>query len=133
MDTVQIDYFTVVIAAVLNMIIGWLWYSKWLFQKQWMQACHTHKQGCRKECGTSLLYGFIVSLVIAYFLAFFEAYLGVTTVTDGMYVAFCIWLGFVATTQIGCVIWSDKPFKLFLLNTACKLVSYLVMGGIIAA
>jgi hypothetical protein len=134
MDTVQIDLLTVVIAAVLNMVIGWLWYSKWLFQKQWMHYCSAkEKDCCKQDNKLTLLYGFIVSLVIAYFLAFFEGYLGVTTVTDGMFVGFCMWLGFVATTQIGCVIWSNKPLKLFLLNTSCKLVSYLVMSGVIGA
>ncbi len=80
-----------------------------------------------------ILYSFIVSLVIAYFLAFFECSLGVTSVTDGMFVGFCIWLGFVATTQIATVIWGKNPFKLFLVDTGGKLLSFLVMSGVIGA
>lgn len=132
MDNVQIDLLTVVVAAALNMVIGFLWYSKWLFGPAWSKMCqHSKKDHCMNK--TCLLYTAVVSLVIAYFLAFFESYLGITTVTDGMFVGFCIWLGFVATTQVSSVIWCKKPLKLFVLNTGCKLLSYLVMSGVIGA
>jgi hypothetical protein len=130
MGQIQIDLLTIVIAAILNMIIGYFWYSKWLFGPKWMKL-----RKCKDECHNkmSLLYGFIASLVIAYFLAFFEASLGVTTVTDGMFVGFCMWLGFVATTQISSVIWGRTPFELFALDTGYKLLTFLVMGGVIGA
>lgn len=127
---IQVDWLTVVVAAILNMVIGFFWYSKWLFGPTWM---HLHKiQACKMERAT-LVYAAIVSLVIAYFLALAEGYLGVTTVTDGMFVGFCAWLGFVATTQISSVIWCKAPFQLFLLDTGCKLLSFLVMSGVIGA
>ncbi len=130
MGQIQIDLLTVVVAAALNMIIGFLWYSKWLFGPKWMKLRKMKEEHMDKM---SLLYGFIASLVIAYFLAFFEASLGVTTVTDGMFVGFCMWLGFVATTQISSVIWGRAPFELFALDTGYKLLSFLVMGGVIGA
>lgn len=132
MDNVQIDFVTVIVAAALNMLIGYLWYSKWLFGHEWAKLCqHSKKEHCMdKSC---LLYTAIVSLVIAYFLAFFQSYLGITTVTDGMFVGFCIWLGFVATTQVSSVIWCKRPFKLFAINTGARLLSYLVMSGVIGA
>lgn len=131
MENVQIDILTVLIAAVLNMVIGFFWYSKWLFGPIWMKLHHIKQEDCSSKL--PIFYTFIVSLVIAYFLAFFEGYLGVLTVTDGMFVGFCIWLGFVATTQISSVIWCRAPFRLFLLDTACKLLSFLVMSGVIGA
>lgn len=131
MDSVQIDLLTVIIAAILNMIIGYFWYSKWLFGAAWAKLNGVSMNGGHSKM--AVLYGFITSLVIAYFLAFFEAYMGVTTVTDGMFVGFCAWLGFAATTQISAVIWAHRPFKAFLLDTGCKLLSLLVMGGVIGA
>jgi hypothetical protein len=131
MDNIQIDLMTVVIAAALNMIIGYLWYSKWLFGSLHAKLCPTtRKDCCDKGC---LFYTAIVSLVIAYFLAFFEAYLGITTATDGMFVGFCIWLGFVATTQISSVIWGKKSLKLFAIRAGGTLASYLVMSGVIGS
>lgn len=131
MNTVQVDLLTVVIAAVLNMIIGFFWYSKWLFGPEWMKEHKGHVEG--KHMKSAMAYAFVASLVIAYFLALFEGYVGVTTVTDGMFVGFCAWLGFVATTQISSVIWCRHSFKGFLIDTSGKLVSFLVMSGVIGA
>jgi hypothetical protein len=132
MEGIQIDLFSLFVAAILNMIIGFFWYSKWLFGKTWMKLCHLTESNLKGK-NSHFFYAFLVSLVIAYFLSFFEAYLGITTVTDGMFVGFCLWLGFVATTQIGGVLWCKESLKLFAINSGCKLVSYLVMAGVIGA
>ena len=132
MDSFQTDWLVVVIAAVLIMAIGFVWYSKWLFGRTWQKLTDMKEKDlkCKK---TYLIFGFVISLVIAYFLSFFEGHLGVTNVSDGMFVGFLLWLGFVATTQISGVLWCKKPFKLFAINSGCKLLSYLVMSGIIGA
>jgi hypothetical protein len=129
---VQIDFLTVIVAAFLNMVIGFFWYSKWLFGPSWAK-CHHMKEGECRGRRQAIAYTAVVSLIIAYFLAFFEGHLGVTTVTDGMFVGFCLWLGFVATTQISSVIWCKAPWKLFLIDTSGKLLSLLVMSGVIGA
>jgi hypothetical protein len=50
-----------------------------------------------------------------------------------MFVGFLVWLGFVTTTQLSPVVWSKTPFKLYLLDTGCKLLTFLAMGGILGA
>lgn len=132
MEEIQIDWLAILIAAVLYMIICAVWYSKLLFGPLWIKLSG-FKDADMKEYKTHILWSGIVALVIAYFIAFFQAYLGVTTVSDGMFVGFCFWLGFVATTQISAVIWEKMSFQLFLIHTGSKLLSFLVMGGIIGA
>jgi hypothetical protein len=128
MEDFRVDWAAVSIAAILNMILGFVWYSKWLFAEL---ACV--KKGFVGNQMISFLLGLLNSFVIAFFLAFFEGYLDVTTVSDGMFVGFALWLGFVATTQIAPVILQNRPFKLFLIDTSYKLLSLLVMSGIIGA
>lgn len=132
MDSFQTDWLVVFIAAILNMVIGFVWYSKWLFGRAWQKLADLKEKDLKMKKG-HLVYAFIISLVIAYFLSFFEGHLGVTNVSDGMFVGFLLWLGFVTTTQVSSVLWCKKPFKLFAINTGCKLLSYLVMSGIIGA
>src|SRR5690606_35378444 len=130
MSSVPVSLVSVIIAAALNLLIGYLWYSKWLFGPMWNKMCnHSKKEMCCDS--SSIVYSAIVSLIIAYFIAFFQAHLGIATVVDGAMVGFFLWLGFVATTQISSVIWCRKPLKLFLLNTGAKLCAYLVMGGVL--
>jgi hypothetical protein len=130
-EEIQIDWLVVLMAAVLKLAISSLWYSKWLFGKTWLKLSKLPEKGVHGPW--SIFYSFLVALVIAFFLAFFEGYLGVTTVSDGMFVGFCAWLGFVVTTQISQVIWSGRSWQLFLIESSSKLLSYLVMGGIIGA
>ena len=129
MDDIQMDWMMIVIAAALNMLMGYFWYSQWLFGPAWTK--HLTKQP-KYTAKTYVLAG-VFSLVIAYFIALFQAYLGVTTVTDGMVIGFFLWLGFVCTTQVGAVLWANKPLKLFFINTGFKLFSFLVMGGVLGA
>ena len=122
MDIPHIDLLAVLIAAVVSVVIGFVWYSRYLFGKE-MQ---TGSKG-------AIFWNGLVAILIAYILAFFEAFLGVTTVSDGMFVGFLVWIGFVATTQIYAVIWSKMTFKHFLVHSGCQLLTYLAMGGIIGA
>ena len=132
MDYVQTDWLVIFIAAILNMALGFLWYSKWLFGHAWKKLREMKEKDIKFSI-KPVLWNFIVSLLIAYFLSFFEGHLGITTVTDGMFVGFLIWLGFVATTQISSVLWCKMPLKLFAIDTGYKLLSLLVMSGIIGA
>lgn len=125
------DWLAIVLAAVFNMAIGVVWYSKWLFRSACVKLMD--KKDKPKKGAKPVVFGFLVSLVIAYFLDFFQRHLGITTVSDGMYLGFCLWLGFVATTQISHVVWCHRPWQLFAINTGYKLVSFLVMSGIIGA
>lgn len=126
------DWVAIVIAAICNMAIGFIWYSKWLFRDTWLKLIGMKAKEVKGDSKT-ILSGAIVALLIAYFLEFFERHLGITTVSDGMFLGFCVWLGFVATTQVCSVIWCRKPWKLFFIDTGCKLLSFLVMSGVIGA
>ncbi|MBI3026774.1 DUF1761 domain-containing protein, partial [Candidatus Woesearchaeota archaeon] len=45
---------------------------------------------------------------------------------------FWVWIGFLATTQIGMVLWEGKPIKLYIINTLHYLVVLAVMSAILA-
>lgn len=132
MDTIQTDWIVVVVAAVLNSLIGLAWYSKWCFGPTWAKM-HGLKEKETKFTMQRIFMGFIVSLVIAYFISFFQGHLGITNVSDGMFAGFLLWLGFVATTQIASVVWRNQPLKLFAIHSGYKLLTFLVMSGIIGA
>jgi hypothetical protein len=125
MDTPHIDFLSILIAAALNIIIGSVWYSRFLFGKMEDSTHKPHK--------FAFLWNCVVIVITAAVLGFFEAFLGVTTVSDGMFVGFLAWLGFVATTQMYAVIWGKMSVKHFLLHSGCQLLSFLVMGGVIGA
>jgi hypothetical protein len=125
MESPNIDLLSVLIAAIVNILIGSVWYSRFLFGKL--------MKGASEPCKYALLWNCFVVAITAYILAFFIVFLGVTTVTDGMFVGFLAWLGFVATTQIYAVIWGKMNYKHFFVHAGCQLLSFLAMGGVIGA
>ena len=133
MEMPQMDAMSIVIATLLYVIIHFCWYSKWMFgpdQYQWLEV---KAKDVNRMRVFGLISDFVRGLIIAFFLAFFDGYLNVTSVADGIFVSFCIWLGFVVTTQLSTVIWLKQPVKVFFIQTGVKFLSYLVMGGIIGA
>lgn len=132
---VAINYLAVLVAAIASMVVGGLWYSPLLFGKQWMKMMKFNEKDLPKmkeQAKKSYVLQFVSSLVLAYVLAHFMDYLGVTDALGALQAAFWIWLGFKATGEIGSVLWEGKSWSLFLLNTAHSFVTLAVMSLILA-
>jgi len=138
MEFLGVNLVFVVIAAVATMIVGFLWYSPFLFAKPWMLAMgydpdDTAKLAAMRQ-GAARTYGisFLASLASAFVLGKVIVVTTVTTVPYGMKVGFAMWLGFVAMVQLTGKLFERKPWKLFFINTGYQLACYLVMGAILA-
>ena len=132
----MINYVAVLVAAVASMVIGFLWYSPALFGKKWLKLMKIKAKDIKKMqkgAKEGYIVAFISALVTAYVLAYFLGLLDIKTAVEGAKVGFWAWLGFIATTQIGSVLWEGKPKELFVLNTAHALIGLVVMGAILAA
>ena len=134
MAAVSINYWAVLAATIAAIVLGFLWYGP-LFGKVWMQLMGMDKKkmdkNMKKQMTKSYIILVITTLITSYVLAHFVKYLG-TTVSDALQTAFWIWLGFVATIQIGIVLWDGKPWKLYFINASHQLVSLALMATILA-
>lgn len=134
---VSVNYLAIVAAAAAAMVIGAVWYGP-LFGKRWRVLTGISMEEMKSMPLTPIQamgIGFVVMLVMAYVLnhviALGSAYYNETGTTSGLMTAFWVWLGFVATTQVGVVLWEGKSWKLFGLNTIYSLVSLGVMSIIL--
>ena len=132
LPTVDINYLAVFIAGLVSMIIGGLWYSPLLFGKLWTQLSGiTEKQVAeakKKSMTLSYVLQFIGLLVMACVVAHFIGYLALTTLSDILQLVVWSWLGYQVTLELGTVLWGNKSWSLFLLNSAHNLVSLVAMG-----
>ncbi|MDO8537835.1 MAG: DUF1761 domain-containing protein [archaeon] len=133
MEIVTINFIAALIAAIASMIVGYIWYGP-LFGKTWMalsgmdsKKMEQAKKGMMKGYLISFIGAFIMACVLAYVLAYSSS----VGIADAIQGAFWMWLGFIATVQIGMVLWDNKPMKLFLIHTSHQLVSVIVMAIII--
>jgi hypothetical protein len=132
-----INYLFVFLAAVVHMLVGFLWYSSVLFGKRWSTLMgYTSKS--LKEAQTKMgpLYGlsFLAALVTSYVLALIVNFMGAATYAAGATAGFWVWLGFIFPVQLTGEIFNSRPFspRLLAINTGYQLVSLLLMGALLA-
>jgi len=133
---VEINLWGVLAASGAAMVIGAVWYSKYLFGGIWMKLVKLNTRQAKKKAVSSMLSMFALSLVMAYVLAhvtylsqnFFEdySYLGAA-----MNTAFWVWLGFVVPTMIGTGLFEQRRKKLMAINACNWLATLLAMGWVI--
>ena len=139
MEFMGVNLWSVLVAAVATMVVGFLWYSPILFARPWMVAMgydpNDKAKVAEMQKGAGLLYGIsmLASLLSAFVLGKVIDGMTINTALYGLKVGFAIWLGFVATVQLTDTLFGKKPTKLFLINTGYQLVCYLAMGAIIGA
>tara|TARA_Y100000031_G_C8076217_1_gene317467 strand:- start:182 stop:601 length:420 start_codon:yes stop_codon:yes gene_type:complete len=132
-----VNYWAILVSGVAAVVIGAVWYSPGVFGKAWMQLVGFKKEDMKKAKQEGMagkyLTGFIGALVMAFILAHFIGFAGASSAVGGAIAAFWLWLGFIATTTLGSVLWERKPLTLYFLNNAYNLLSLLVMGVILGA
>jgi uncharacterized protein DUF1761 len=126
----HINYLAVVVAAVLNMAVGALWYSPLLFAKQWLAATGKKDMG---NPGPGYAITTLGSLVMALILAYVAGQVDATTFGAGVKIGLIAWAGFVATTYAANYVFEGRSLKLYAINTGYFLVTLVLMGGLLAA
>lgn len=110
----EVNYLGVLLAAVVAMALGFLWYSPMLLGKQWMKEKDCTPEQMKKEqkeMGKWYGLSFVVSLITAYVLAhvmFLSAnYFNYPMLQTGITTAFWMWLGFVMPVQLTATIFGN--------------------------
>lgn len=133
----NVNLLAVLGSAVACMVIGFLWYSPFLFATPWMIAMgydpndKARIAAMQKTAGPKYGIAFLTSLLSAFLLGKIIFHLAISTALYGMKIGFAVWLAFVMTVQLTDKLFGDRPLKLFLINTGFQLVCFLAMGAIL--
>ncbi len=135
-----VNYWAVLVAALANFIIGFLFHGP-LFGKTWMRLANVTPTGNEKfsDMYGQMFWNYVANVVFAYVLAVVylfastSPHMGGSGAVNGMVCAFWVWLGFVVTSSSMEVIWMKRSKKLWMFEMVSSLVSILAMGAIIAA
>jgi hypothetical protein len=130
-DAVSVNWWAVIVAAVVKFLIGSIWYAP-LFGKQWRALVGLSEAQMQSGLARAIPIDIVASLVMAYVLARFVGHYGATTLVDGAIVGFLAWLGFAVTITVGSFAYEQKPAGLFLINSGYLLIAMVVMGAILA-
>lgn len=126
----DVNWAAVVVIAILNIVLGMLWYSPQVLGKAWLEFMHFQESDCKCTVW-HMVGGFISALITAWVLALFIDLAAAVTLQEGLKVGFFAWLGFVATTHFSGVLWAKKPWQAYLIDSGFYLVFFLIAGGIL--
>ncbi len=129
MEAIAVNWFAVIVAAIIKFAIGAAWYAPPVFGKRWQALTGARMDG---NVAPAFIVGFIGDVVMAYVLARFVIHYGAATFVDGAVVGFKARLGFVLTVMVGAMFYEKKPGELVAMNAGYQLVGIVVMGIILA-
>ena len=113
------------------MLLGVLWYHPRTFGTAWMRMVNITPEMAEKgkrRMPLMALVGFLAAMLIAWVMSYVGVLLGVYDWFGAVELGFWCWLGFVAPTALGTVLWDQKPFKLYLINVLYWLVAFILMA-----
>jgi hypothetical protein len=137
----EVNYLAVLVAAIVQFVVGMAWYSPMLFGKVWMKEMgFTEKdmkaaksKGMMKEMVIALVMGLVMAYVLSHVTWMAGEVLGSADWMRGLTTGFWMWLGFVGTVFVHGALWEQKSWRLVAINASHWLVALLAMGAVIGA
>lgn len=132
---IAVNYSAILVAGIISMGIGFLWYSPAVLGNPWLKLMGIDKKSMKKaqkDMAPLFALSFVATLMTGYVLshvmALSEDFYGKGPVMAGISTAIFMWLGFIMPVQLTDVIFGSRKWMLFLINTGYQLASVLAMG-----
>lgn len=132
MPSVDINYWAVLVATIVNMVVGSIWYSKALFGKEWAKLVGKKFEDMQ-GAGPSYAITTVAAFIQAWVLAHFIVYAGSNTFWEGVVTAFWLWLAFTAVVLATNIVFEGRPWRLWQINANYFLLVLVINGGLLAA
>lgn len=132
MNYFQVDLLPVLIATVLNMLLGMAWYSKKMFGTAWMQMSgitEEHMKNCDMKKAFSL--GILATFTMSYMINVVINLMGASSVSEVLTAAGLVWIATVVPGELHGMAWENRPFKLMLINASNALLTYLIAAYVV--
>lgn len=132
MEPIPINWLAVIVAAVIRMAVGFVWYSPPLLLKPWQALTGVTPETMRAGLGKAMVIDVIASLIMAFALANIIGASGITDWANGAGAGFWVWLGFIATVLVSLWGYENRSLKLIGINLGNNLIALLLMGALLA-
>ena len=130
MTMLAINWWPVIIAALLRMVVGSIWFSPAAFVKPWQALTGVTPESMQKGLAKAVIIDLILSLLLSFVL--YHAVMYATglkpTIWTGAAVGLVNWLGFVVATHLPLWAYENRPLKLIAIGAGSNLVSMVLMG-----
>lgn len=135
----DINYMAVVLAAIANMGVGFLWFGP-LFGKKWVRTGGRKEMVENQKVKGGAKKGYIIAILASLGSLIFSYVLAHFIILTAPMAAFWIWIGILIPISLGRMLWDGKPWMLldakswihWIIVNGYYLVSLLLMGWILA-
>ena len=131
MQSLSINHLAVFVCAIVNLVLGALWYSPFLFYRAWLSETKLSEEQLERS-NPAKIYGltFLFALIISYNLAFF---LGddQTTAAWGATAGFLAGFGFSTLIFAIIALFERRSWKYILINGGYITVYFTLIGFIL--
>lgn len=127
----QLNYFTVLFAAISYFVLGSLWYSPKVFAKKMLQLNYIRPEG-RKDPTKVGMVAFLSSVTCALVIDYFICLSNASTALAGMSIGILSALGVMSTTVGVSFLFEDRKVKLYMNDAGFHLTGFMVMGIILS-
>ncbi|MBI5809539.1 MAG: DUF1761 domain-containing protein [Ignavibacteriales bacterium] len=129
----SVNYLAVLFCGVIGVVLGWFWFSPFLFGKMWLDAIDRSDEEIKKNINPIKTFGlsFIANLVLAYVLARVMTFVNATTISEGIRIGFLCWIGFTLATNFINTLFEKRQLKLVILDAGYHLIVILTFGSIL--
>jgi hypothetical protein len=129
----NINYWAVLVAALINMVVGSFWYSKMGFGNAWAKAAKVKLDDMMGD-NANMAYAVttLAALAQSFLLAVMVHNLAVTTVGTAVELGVMLWAGFVAACTISDTLFAGRSKNLWYINQGYYLL-VLVANSVLLA
>jgi hypothetical protein len=130
----EVSFLPILVAGIANIVLGMIWFHPKVFGSSWMGGANISAADMaagKKKMMVSAFIAFLGAMVVAYVMNHFGIAWGVFDWIGAVELGFWCWVGFVAPTMLGMVLWEQKPFKQYAIVAGQWLVSFVMMAVIL--
>lgn len=134
MNFTNVNFLAIIVAAVIDMVLGFLWYGPF-FSKPWMALQGWTQERMQAGAPNPAIYlvPFVGSLLRNYVLALMISATQMGTLPGGAGLGLLLGVGFVATAFASNYLFGARPFKLYLIDAGYFLVAPIITGALLGA
>jgi hypothetical protein len=126
----KVNWLAIIIAAIANMVVGFLWYGTWAFGKSWV-TLSGRNMGEGMQQGSLYALTAVAAVVQAITMSWFVAQTGATSGAAGAIVGLYVGMGIVAAAMFAEVLFAGRHPRLFAITAGYSILALVVQGAII--
>ena len=135
-DFGSLNYLAIIVGIIFNQVFGAAWYSAW--SKPWMAEVGLKQENMEAMKGTArqwypYVIAIVSALVFTLVLALLIQGMGAEHVVAGLMLGLLASIGFILTSYATTYSFEGRSLKLFLINSGYPLISYALIGILLAA